>query len=504
MIRALGIVLASSALLFTGGTAALAEPQQSMGKIDWRPCPELAEVECGTLRLPIDWAKPHGAEFDLAVARRKATDPSRRIGAMLINPGGPGGSGVGFALDADKYFSPEISQRFDIIGFDPRGVARSQAVKCSVDVLQRRPSEYPKSPAEFDRLISYNKELRADCREQSGPIYDHVSTADVIQDMDAIRRSIGERKISYYGVSYGTIIGQHYAERYGDKIRAMVIDSNMDHSIGTRDFIASEARGAEALFTEFGKWSDRTPASALHGQDVKQVWLDLMAKADRGELTDPNVPEAANLTPEDLTLINVGVSYGPYWLDFAGWLDSLHTGVPLPGSSRAAAFGVETAHNPFAAVFCNDYNLRVKDWAEYTRLYDLEKRNAPLTRGSSIGHSSAVGCAGAPPATNPQRPLKIRDAPKILLTNSRYDPATAYEWAVTAHRQSRDTTVFVTYDGWGHGVYDRSGCTRSINDRYLVDLVLPPNGTRCAAVAPTGLTSLDAGRAPVAAGPWSR
>ena len=507
MIRALGVVLASSALVLTGGTVALAEPQQeplqeqAIGKIDWQPCPELAEVECGTLRVPIDWSKPRGEQFDLAVARRKATKPDKRIGAMLINPGGPGGSGVNFALGANRYFSPEISERFDIIGFDPRGVARSQPIKCSVDVLQREPSGYPTSQAEFDQLVAYNKELRADCRKESGPIYDHASTADVIQDIDAIRRSIGERKINYYGVSYGTIIGQHYAERYGGKIRAMIIDSNMDHSIDTRGFIASEARTAESSFLEFVKWSDRTESSALHGKDVKKIWLELMAKADKGELFDPSGPEPRKVVPQELTGTNVGVAYGPDWKYFAEWIAALHAGVPVPVQTPASAFAGQTVNNPFPAVFCNDYNLRVKDFKEYSKLYELEKRNAPLTRGSTLGHGATVGCVGADPATNPQRQLKIRNAPKILLTNALYDPATAYEWAVNAHRQSRDTTVFVTYEGWGHGVYDRSECTRSINDRYLVDLKLPRNGARCAAVEPADSATL--GTTPVIAGPWS-
>ncbi|MEJ8672366.1 hypothetical protein WKI71_40600 [Streptomyces sp. MS1.AVA.1] len=115
--------------------------QQAIG---WKPCPEDATAECGTLRLPVDWARPSGETFDLAVARRKATDPARRVGVLLVNPGGPGASGVDFAVDeAKSHFSPGIQERFDIVGFDPRGVGRSHPVMCSTELLRRQPSVYP-------------------------------------------------------------------------------------------------------------------------------------------------------------------------------------------------------------------------------------------------------------------------------------------------------------------------------------------------------------------------
>jgi pimeloyl-ACP methyl ester carboxylesterase len=506
-IRALTVALASSALVVSAGGYAFAqgEAEVAVAPIDWKPCAELPEVECGTLTVPIDWAKPNGETFGLAVARRKATDQSKRIGSMVINPGGPGGSGVNFAMFANEYFSPEISQKFDIVGFDPRGVARSQPVKCSLELLEKTPSEYPTNAAEFDKLIAFNKELREDCRKNSGPIFDHASTADVIQDIDAIRRSLGEKKINYYGVSYGTIMGQHYAERYGKNIRAMIIDSNMDHSLDTRGFLATEAKTAEDSFQEWVKWNERTASAPLHGQDVRKLWKDLQAKADRGELVDPNQPDR-KITAQDLGGAVVGMAYGPAWKQFSEFVKALAAGVPAPADAAKAFAEAQTVPNPFAAVFCNDYNVRVRNFGEYQRFYEMEKRIAPNTRGSSLGHGATMGCAGFPKASNPQRPLKIRNAPKILLTNAKYDPATAYEWAVNAHRQSRDTTVFVTYDGWGHGVYDRSECTRTINDRYLVDLKLPRNGTHCAAVEPAdapATMSAESIKRKIPAGPFA-
>lgn len=482
IIRALGGVATALALV-TGTTSfatAETEPQGGTG-IDWRPCPELAEVECGTLSLPVDWANPSGEEFDLAVARRKATDPAKRVGIMVINPGGPGGSGVDFALGANGYFSQEVQERFDIIGFDPRGVARSAPVRCSREVLEKQPSIRPTSPEEFAALGAYNRELAADCRKHTGPIYDHADTGAVIQDVDALRRALGERKINYFGVSYGTLIGQQYAERYGRNIRAMVIDSNMDHSLGTWRFNETEAATAESSFEEFVKWCDRTESCALHGREVAKFWDDLLDRVDRGEVVDPANPDY-EVTADDIIRVAFSAFYGPRWAELADFLVALDEGPATPPAFTAQ---VETLHNPFPAVFCQDWAIRVGSHREFSALVDRTRQLAPHMRGSSLGHQATAGCVGLPEkVNNPQHRLRIKDAPKILMTNALYDPATGYEWAVNAHRQSRDTTVLLTYEGWGHGVYRRSDCTRGATDDYLINLKTPRPGARCAAVEP--------------------
>ncbi|MFD0202529.1 MULTISPECIES: alpha/beta hydrolase [Saccharothrix] len=495
IIRALGGL--TTALALAVGTTQFASAEtEPQAAIDWQPCPELAEVECGTLSLPIDWANPRGEKFDLAVARRKATDLAKRIGVMVINPGGPGGSGVNFALGADGYFSPEVQQRFDIIGFDPRGVARSQPVKCSVDVLNAQPSVYPTDQREFDVLAAYNRELAADCRKHSGPIYDHADTGAVIKDIDALRKALGERKINYYGLSYGTLIGQQYAEEFGRNIRAMVIDSNMDHSLGTWRFNETEAATAEDSFREFVKWCDRTESCALHGQDVAKVWDDLLARADRGEIPDPFDPNR-KVTADDIIGTAFGAFYGPDWQQLSEFLVDLGAGTPTK-----TAFAEETARNPFSAVFCQDWAIRVKDHRQFTALVDRARQLAPHMRGSALGHTAVAGCVGLPEqVNNPQHRLKIKDAPKILMLNALHDPATGYEWAANAHRQSRHTTVLLTYEGWGHGVYDRSDCTRGATDDYLINLKTPRPGARCAAVEPAPQSIATLNTKPAPAGP---
>jgi pimeloyl-ACP methyl ester carboxylesterase len=496
IIKAFGAVVASGTMLI-GAAVAVAAPEQPnadmagvVGSIAWKPCEELAEVDCGTLSLPVDWSRPRGEKFDLAVARRKATDPSKRIGIMLINPGGPGGSGVNFALDANRVFSPDVQARFDIIGFDPRSVARSRPVQCSVDLLDKQPSLHPKSEAEFDQLKAYNQELANDCRAKSGAIFDHADTIAVTNDMDAIRHSLGERKMNYYGLSYGTIMGQQYAERFGHRIRAMVIDSNMDHSLDVKGFNDTEAATAEDSFTEFVKWCDRTESCALHGQDVAKIWDGLLAKADRGELKDPDDPTWV-VTADTMISVAFSIFYGPDWSYLAQWLNALETQTPTLPPTTASAFAGEVARNPFPAVFCQDYQYRVKNNKELTSLIDSAKRLAPHMRGNPLGHRAVASCIGhSPKANNPQHRLRITRAPKILMLNALHDPATAYAWAANAHRQSRDKTVLLTYEGWGHGVYNRSECTISATDNYLINLTVPQTGARCPAVEPPTTTPL--------------
>ncbi|GAA3053870.1 peptidase [Actinokineospora globicatena] len=481
MVRVAGVMATAVALVVGSASLSGAQPVQESGggRVDWAACPERADAECATVRMPINWQKPRGEKFDLAVARRKATDPRKRIGVLVINPGGPGGSGVDFALGAEQFFSEEVRARFDIIGFDPRGVARSQPVKCSLDVVQRQPSLFPANQREFDALAAYNRELAADCRAQTGPIFDYVDTKSVVRDIDALRVALGERKINYFGVSYGTRIGQQYAEEFGRNLRAMVIDSNMDPSAKIAQFGATAAATAEDSFTEFVRWCERTTSCALHGKDVAKWWDELLLRADRGEVHDPSEPSRV-ITSQEITNAAFGTFYGPDWALLASALASLD----VPATPRPAVAGTEYVENPFTSVFCQDWDFRVRDHREVAGLVATANRLAPHMRGSVLGHATTIGCIGLPKPPNPQHRLNITDAPKILMLNAVHDPATSIDWAVSAHRQSRDTTVLVTYEGWGHGVYPRSDCTKGISDTYLTTLRTPRDGTRCAAVEP--------------------
>lgn len=462
MTRALATPMAALVLVFCAGTAN-SEPVGAARSIAWAPCPDDQEGECGTLSVPLDWGKPRGPRIDLAVARHRATDPARRLGVLMVDAGGPGGSAAQFALSG--LFSPEIRARFDIVGIDSRGTGNSLAIRCG-DLLTGQPTTYPADEAEFTALLRHNRGVLDKCRERSGPIFDHADSASVAQDMDAARRALGERKISYLGLSYGTVFGQQYAEKFGNRVRAMVLDSVVDHSADSRRFMGERAAAVDDSFVEFARWCDRTVSCVLHGQDVFTAWEAALVRADgqplgRQELID-SVYRALR---------------GPDW-------PSVAQRIAGPQSSSALFFEPNYESVRLATV-CQDFSLRIKNFQEYSRLRAEELRRSPLMRGSYIGHDEATACIGVPgPPANPPHRLDLRDAPKILVLSARHDPVTPYAWAVNVHRQAPRNTALLTYEGWGHVAYPRSACTRGGVDGYLLELKIPAGGGSCPAIEP--------------------
>ena len=469
ILRVLGAVVCGVGLV-AGVSPASAETGWTPSAIAWHPCPEVPDAECGTLRVPVDWAEPRGDSFDLAVARRTATDPARRIGVLVADMGGPGGSGAAFA-QSKALFTPEVRERFDVVGFDQRGTGDSAFVRCSDELLADEPSTDPVDQAGFDALVAYNRKLIADCRARSGPVFDHADASQSARDLDALRRALGEQRINYYGVSYGTVLGQAYAERFGAHLRSMVLDSVVDHSADVRRFVGDRAASTEAAFGEFEQWCARTTTCALHGRDVRSVLADALKGA-----------VAVGWGQEAFLASVHGMLYAPSWSEIAQLISDLAAEKP-PLSAR---FEYNYRSVRLATV-CQDFSLRVKNYQDYARLRAEELRRGPTLRGSDLGHGEVMACAGIPgPAANPPHRLAIRTGPRILVLNSRHDPATPYAWARNVHRQAAAHTALLTYDGWGHVVYDRSDCTKNAANTYLFTLRTPAEGASCPAVEPTG------------------
>ncbi|MEV4638819.1 alpha/beta hydrolase [Actinoplanes sp. NPDC049548] len=471
-------ILAAFLAVLTAGAASPAHAARDRGPV-WKACVEDRTAQCTTVRVPVDRADPYGPSLSIAVARRPAADPGHRIGTLLVNPGGPGGSGVDFALDSPWFFSEQVRRRFDIVGFDPRGVARSNPVVCSASLLAAGPSVVITSAHEYADTIAYNRRLAADCARRSRPVFGHADTLSVVQDMESIRAALGEERISFYGASYGTLLGAQYAERFPQRVRALVLDSVMDHSGDTDAFLGAETSAAQDSFDEFVAWCTRSAECALHGRDVRRIWAALLERAKRGTLRDPFDP-SHRMTVYDLLGVAFGSFYDPQWHSLAIYLKE----ASAPSGRRARGTVTEVEYG-FPAVFCDDWSVPVGGWTGLRdRLAALARAN-PQMPVSPLALASVAGCLGwSLPVSNPQRvPAPARTGP-VLLINARHDPATPYAWARTLAAQLGPKATLVTYDGWGHTVYGRSDCVTTLVDRYLLAVRPPAAGTSCPGVEP--------------------
>ncbi|RSL74615.1 hypothetical protein CEP53_000133 [Fusarium sp. AF-6] len=220
MFIVLSIVLA---WLFASQVSALSQTEaHNYNTITWGPCPETLPalgLKCAKLLVPLDWDHPD--------------DPENRIGNLFINPGGPGYPATkevsDIGLGTNGYTGDEIKRRFDIIGLDPRGVGLSTRVRCDLNLWNRRMSLFPTNEASFRRMVQFYQEVSANCRNLTGPLMDHLDTIQVVKDLEAVRVALGNEKINWLGMSYGTMIGTQYAYLYPKNIRSMILDSNLQH-----------------------------------------------------------------------------------------------------------------------------------------------------------------------------------------------------------------------------------------------------------------------------------
>lgn len=474
-----GLALTGSALSAGAPPASATPVPAPIGKITWKACPDYPKARCGKLSVPVDWANPGRGTVKIAVARVSALKPKQRLGVLFVNPGGPGESGVDFALESG--LSRKLRERFDIIGFDPRGVARSQAVRCG-GKLGKQPSAYPRNPRDFRSLRDYQGRLHKACRAKTGLLYDFLDAGNVARDMDAIRATLGAPKLNYLGVSYGTWLGQRYAELFPGRLRAMALDSNMDHSaVGAQRFSVAEARGLGAAFGQFAKWcrTSKGKLCAVRTKGSYKVLDALMKRAEQGKLHEIGNPRS-RLSPENVAMMVHVSMYNPIsWPGLSEELAELNRQRPRKLTRQAAA-----VDGVFPSVLCADWSFPIRNYHELAQVRRATRAAAPHVRISPLGWDALISCLGRPtPSRDKQRPYEIKGAPPILLTNSKSDPATSLPWAVNTARQIPGS-VLLTYDGAGHGTYGLSRCSRQAIDTYLLTARTPRPGTHCPAQPP--------------------
>jgi pimeloyl-ACP methyl ester carboxylesterase len=502
----------------TAGTGSAAVPQ-----LDWGSCgpePELQPFQCATAIVPLDYDKPKGRQITLALARLPAGDPSRRIGSLFLNPGGPGGSGVDVVLQGGpSLYSDEVRARFDLVGFDPRGIIRSTPLRCyetfDEAIADLWPIPFPVTREEERLYVQSDRAIARACAERGGPILNHMSTANVARDMDLLRRAVGDAKLTYAGYSYGSYLGATYANLFPGKVRALVVDGVLDPvawSTGrggqarTQPFSTrlGSAKGAYQTMQEFLRLCDAGGSNCAFSEGNPVRRFDRLARRllrEPVELVDPGTGETILVTYAVLISGTLNVLYDPFlWPEWAGILQQLDELT----SPAAAAAGLQARQDRLGAdfralrarlgrgfqqeeypnfieggpgVYCSETHNpdKVRAWSRAARAQD---RKFPYFGRPWTWTSSTCQPWPGWDKDHYDGPWDRTTANQVLVVGNLFDPATPYHGAVTVDRLLPRSRL-LTLAGWGHTSLLLSACIDAHVNRYLLTSRVPPKGTVC-------------------------
>ena len=459
--------------------ASHASPSVQAGKLAWTDCGD--GFQCAKLIVPLDYAHPSAGTIGIALNRKPAIDKANRIGSLLLNPGGPGASGVTFLHDTIDQFK-NLNQRFDLIGFDPRGVGASSGITCLDPVQEESFFELDgvlDDPQEKQASIDATKTYDAGCQQRSGRVLPFVDTVSAAKDMDLIREALGDAKMNYLGFSYGTFLGQTYAHLYPTHVRAMALDGVVDPSLSANDELLIYVKGFESNLQVFlsncRAHKTAAPKCAFaQGIDPGTRLMDLMQRLDAKAIPvgGRNLTNAMAVTGVQAALFDQ--ASWPF-LDQALTLADRGDGSLLMEAAQLLIQADPSDQN--WAVTCLDRPVPT-DIAAYDALGPAFLKASPFF-GPAFQYSNLV-CAYWPvKATGQPGPLSADGAPPILLIGGTNDPATPYESAQAVNKQLAGS-VLLTRTGNGHTSYQSSPCSAAATDAYLIDLTLPAPGTTCA------------------------
>ncbi|UYM06282.1 alpha/beta hydrolase [Solicola gregarius] len=493
-----------------------------VAEVDWRQCDDEPGYDCATIQVPLDYDQPYGEQIDLGLLRDPADDPSRRIGSLFVNPGGPGASAVQFAADAGRELGTKVRQRFDIVGVDPRGVGRSTAVTCTGkyrDHPVHPPVAFPFGDEEETGWLRADASDRTFCANHHNAVFDHASTADNARDLDLVRDALGEERLTYYGISYGTYLGQTYAAMFPDRIRAIVLDGVLDpiawskghgrsgHRLGFSTRLRS-GRGAYEALTSALVECDRVGAERCSAAgDAYGKWRTVVRKARNGKLAVDGQPISYSSV---VSYLLGGLYERGLYEQLAQYVQYLYvqstsrTGSRAYQRSQAAALRItgrlrdlfndrlrrglyaadaydepetRTVADPFAAVACSD-SANPDDPRAWIHAGRRDDRIMPWFGRLWTWRSSICASWPGSPSDSFRGPWRTQTSSPVLVVANAHDPSTPIGGARVAN-QLFDGSRLLMLDGWGHGAYGESTCVTEYTERYLVTQRLPESGTVC-------------------------
>jgi pimeloyl-ACP methyl ester carboxylesterase len=356
---------------------------------------------------------------------------------------------------------------------DPRGIENSLQVRCSVPVITPDSTLFPKTEQQFNQLRKHNRAVGLDCLDKAGELVRHMDTVSVARDHEALRLALGENKINWLGVSYGTQLAANYAQLYPTGTRAMVLDAALEHSLSEVHQVAGEIMVAEDSFNRFADWCPTAETCALRGQDVRAVFDRLVAQADQNPIPAEGALRA--VTGEDIRMGTKGLLrfkepsiFGPD-LSWAGLSRALQKAIDADGSAFAVApTGVpQYGWQSLLAVACLDYAPQVHTYQEMQQRLELGRQLAPHLQGASETWQVNFCIDWPVKPVNPPRTLHVRGV-STLLIHAVHDPSDHYSWTHGLAAQI-DGSALLTRTGDGHTSVYTSDCARSAADAFLID-----------------------------------
>ncbi|WP_435880828.1 alpha/beta hydrolase [Streptomyces parvulus] len=472
-------VVAVAASAVAGASAATTDvPTDRASSLKWGSCPKEAaapRMECATLQVPLDYARPDGRQIEMAVSRLASENPSKRRGVLFTNPGGPGAAGLSYPAVLAAFGLPkEVVDSYDLIGFDPRGAGRSSPVSCDLTPEQQERGAFPtyaRTAADVTREARYARTVARQCAgSHSAWMLPHTTTANTARDMDRVRAALGERRISYLGASYGTSLGAVYATLFPKRGDRIVLDSNLGprgYDVGAFRLVA---RGMEERFPEFAAFVAGHPEYGL-GTTPAQVTGKFYELARRLDEEPVGGVDGSMFRGRTLD----GLYADMLWPDVAKTWQALDLGKPIPPAAPPNAASSMAAR---LYVLCADtrWPTKIRD---YQRDAAVDRLLYPMLGGSTAN----IGPCAFWPDTS-QSPVKIgsRGPSNILMVQNERDPGTPLLGAKRLRWALGHRAAMVTADEGGHGVYPfgRNTCANDAVTAFLTTGVRPAHDKACA------------------------
>lgn len=458
-------------------------------RLEWSACG--GGQQCAWLTVPLDYADPSGATIRLRLSKSAATGPAGdRLGSLVVNPGGPGASGLDFASYVAGSLDDRVAAAYDVVGFDTRGVGRSAPITCMTGrqtTRWLRADITPDTPVEERRLMSLGARLADGCLQMTPQMARHVGSDETVRDMDIMRAALGDQRLTYLGYSYGTYLGTLYAEEFPDRVGRLVLDGAVDPSLDVMQISKGQSDGFQLALTRFARdcvthsscpWKGssanvirginrvlatvgRTPLPTHRGRDLVQ------SEAITAVLYSMYSPAIWPTLRQALRLAKIGDGMGLQQIaDFA----ADRTGPNSYATNMASAFPAIACWDSPPAPGIDGLRTAARAWSADAPVPELAK-------ALSWGNAACSAWYGHSPRG--AQPAQSSTTAPILVVGTTYDPATPYAWAKSLTRQL-GTATLLTYRGDGHTAF--GGNSRCIDDavnRYLLTGATPAAGTVC-------------------------